>query len=115
MGDILEGIAELDALLSGPDPAGQTPSPAAPPQAASVAPKPEPIGFVTRQLTGPDGSTLEVEVPVYAAPEASSVEAVAETPNEAANLGESEAEEADSGEPELEDLAELLAAEDAED
>lgn len=114
MGDILEGIAELDALLSGPDPAGESTDKNGRPREEPLEPKPEPIGFVTRQLTGPDGSTLEVEVPVYAAPEATA-ETAAETPTEAPSPEDPDAEDADSGEPELEDLSELLAAEDAED
>jgi len=113
MGDILEGIAELDALLSGPDLADPSTHRTGPPREEPQASKPEPIGFVTRQLTGPDGSTLEVEVPVYAAPEATAE--AAEMPPEAPNSDAPDDDEADSGEPELEDLSELLAAEDAED
>lgn len=112
MGDILEGIAELDALLSGPE--GQSTNSVSPEQEAPLERKPEPIGFVTRQLTGPDGTILEVEVPVYAAAE-EAVETTAKAPVEAQDTEEADDEEAGPGEPELEDLSELLAAEDAED
>ena len=62
MRDILEGISELDADLD------DLLTNARPSAAPTLEPIPkEPIGFVKRQLTGPDGSQVEVEVPVYAA------------------------------------------------
>lgn len=98
MRESFEDTHELDELLSSPELASQGGGEPA------AEPAPEPIGFVTRSLTGPDGSSIEVEVPVYAASEGT-----ADLPDE------SEAEQTQaSDEPVHQDLSELLAAEDAD-
>jgi hypothetical protein len=69
-----------------------------------VGARPEPVGYVTRELQGPDGSLVRVEVPVYAASE-----------GQAPDEEPAQAERDPDAPPATEDLDELLAAEDADD
>ena len=98
--DAMEGIAELDDLLASLEPPGFEPAVAAP----EVPDRPEPVGYVTRELTGPDGSRVQVEVPIYAAAE-----------GQAPDIEPEKAPQDDDASPVTEDLDELLAAEDADD
>jgi len=94
--ETLQGIAELDELLSALEPPGC--------EAPEVDVRPEPVGYVTRELRGPDGSLVRVEVPVYAAAE-----------GRAPDEEPSKLRRDPDAPPETEDLSELLAAEDADD
>jgi hypothetical protein len=98
--ETIEGIAELDELLSSLEPPGFEPTEAEP----AVGARPEPVGYVTRELQGPDGSLVRVEVPVYAASE-----------GQAPDEEPAQAERDPDAPPATEDLDELLAAEDADD
>ena len=102
MRDIFDGIHELDELLSDD----------LPEEDADFAPEPEPapdpVGFVTRKLEGPDGSIIEVEVPVYAASDGTAPDLEPDPDGEAGDPG------ADEEGVELTDLSELLEREDAD-
>ena len=97
----IEGLAELDELLASIEPGDFEPPPAEP----ELPERPQPVSYVTRELRGPDGSLVRVEVPVYAASEGRAPE-----PSEPK---ERDADAAAS--PVTEDLYALLAAEDADD
>ena len=102
--ETIEGMAELDELLANLEPPGMAEAEPAP-----LAPeKPEPVGYVTRELEGPDGSIVRVEVPVYAASEGQAPD-TSEASDEASDERDPDAA------PPTEDLDTLLAAEDADD
>ncbi len=100
MREIIEGIAELDELLSSMEPPGFE---AAAPE-PDLAVRPEPVRFVSRELQTPDGSVIRVNVPVYAA-------FTGQAPDEEPAQSERDPD----APPIAEDLEELLAAEDADD
>jgi hypothetical protein len=97
-----EGMAELDEWLGS---MALSDIEAAPPE-VDVPARLEPVGYVTRELKGPDGSLVQVEVPIYAASEGKAPESAS---------SQEEGRDGASDSPVTEDLDELLAAEDADD